>query len=129
MSPSNVALCLKVQASSLNATILAVVTALAGLIVGVGIISPDQQGIIIAATTSGLAAAGVIANAVHTGSIEPSAIETSILAAVGQVVSLIVSFALISNETAGTVISVSTAVVGAAVVIAHALLSKQVPAS
>ena len=128
MSPSILAQKLHTQTSSLNATILAVVTALGGLVVGLGVISTGQDGILIAATTSGIAAAGVIANALHTGSINPSAIEVSILAAIGQVVSLVVSFALISNATAGTVISISTAVVGAAVIIAHSLLSKQVPA-
>jgi uncharacterized membrane protein YeaQ/YmgE (transglycosylase-associated protein family) len=128
MSPSTLTLRLKVQASSLNATILAVVTALAGMIVGLGLINSAQQGLIIATTTGALAAAGVLANALHTGSIEPSALTTTILAVVGQAVALVVSFALISNETAGTVISIITAVVGAVAVIAHALLSKQVSA-
>lgn len=128
MSSAAVALRLRLQASSLNATILAVVTAVGGMIVGLGVISSTQEGIIVAATTSGIAAAGVIANAIHTGSIEPSAITTSILAVAGQAVSLIVSFALISNAEAGTIISIITAVVGAAAVIAHALLSRQVTA-
>src|ERR1700735_2026113 len=91
---------LKVQASSLNATILAVVTALAGMVVGLGLINSAQEGLIIATTTGGIGAAGLIANAIHTGSIEPSALTTAVLAVVGQAVSLIVSFALISNETA-----------------------------
>jgi len=125
---TKLALKLKVQASSLNATILTVVTALTGMIVGLGLISSVQEGLIIATTTSGIAVATLIANAVHTGSIEPSALTTGILAGVGQAVSLVVSFALISNTTAGTVVSLTTAVVGAAVVIAHALLSKAVPA-
>jgi hypothetical protein len=126
MSPSTLTLRLKVQASSLNATILAVVTALAGMVVGLGLINSAQEGLIIATTTGGIGVAGLIANAIHTGSIEPSALTTAILAVVVQAVSLIVSFALISNETAGTVISIITAVVGAAAVIAHALISKQV---
>lgn len=128
MSPAATALRLKVQASSVNATILAVVTAVAGLIVGIGVISPDQQGIIIAATTASIGAAGLIANVIHTGSIEPSAIVAAVVAAVLQVVSLLVSFAWISNATAGTVISITTAVVLFLAQIAHALLSKQVPA-
>jgi hypothetical protein len=125
---SNVALKLKIQASSANATILAVITALAGMVVGLGIITSAQEGLITAATTGGIAAAGLIANAIHTGSIEPSSLVVTVIAAVSQVVALVVSFALISNVEAGTIISIVTAVVGAAAVIAHALLSKQVPA-
>lgn len=117
---------LKVQASSLNATILAVVTALTGMVVGLGVINSAQEGMIIAVTTGGIGVSGLIANAIHTGSIEPSAVTTAVLAVVGQVVSLVVSFAWISNVTAGTVISITTAVVGAAAVIAHSLLSRQV---
>jgi uncharacterized membrane protein YeaQ/YmgE (transglycosylase-associated protein family) len=129
MSSPALTLRLKVQASSLNATILAVVTALAGMVVGLGLINSAQEGLIIAATTGGIGVAGLIANAIHTGSIEPSALTTAVLAVVGQAVALVVSFALISNETAGTVISIVAAVVGAAAVIAHALISKQVSAS
>jgi FtsH-binding integral membrane protein len=128
MTTSTLALKLKVQASSLNATILAVVTALAGMVVGLGLINSAQEGLIIATTTGGIGVVGLLANTIHTGNIEPSALTTAVLAVVGQAVSLIVSFALISNETAGTVISVITAVVGAAAITAHALLSKQVSA-
>ncbi|HEY4452371.1 MAG TPA: hypothetical protein VGN13_12350 [Solirubrobacteraceae bacterium] len=116
---------LKLQASSLNATILAIVTALAGMVAGLGVIDSAQQGLIVAATTGGIAAAGLIANAIHSGKIEPSAIVTSIIVVAGQVVSLVVSFALIDNQEAGTIISIVTAVVGAAAVIAHALVSRQ----
>lgn len=123
-----VALKLKVEASSANATILAIITALGGLAVSLGVIGVNQQGIVSAATVAGLAVAGVIANAIHTGSIEPSAIVTAVLAFVGQVVALVVSFAWISNTEAGTIIAIVTAVVGAAATIAHALLSRQVPA-
>jgi hypothetical protein len=129
MSPSALTLRLKAQASSLNATVLAVVTAVAGMVVGLGLINSAQEGLIIATTTGGIGIAGLVANAIHTGSIEPSALTATVLAVVGQAVSLVVSFALISSETAGTVISIVTAVVAAAAVIAHALISKQVPAS
>ena len=125
---SNRAAALKATAESANATIVAVVTAIAGLIVGLGVINPGQQGIIISTTTAGLAAAGLVANAIHNGTIEPSALATSVLAVVGQAVSLVVSFAWISNTQAGTVISISTAVVFAAAQVAHALLSRKVPA-
>jgi uncharacterized membrane protein YeaQ/YmgE (transglycosylase-associated protein family) len=128
MTPSTLAMRLKVQASSLNATILAVLTALAGMVVGLGLINSAQQGLIIALTTGSIGVTGLLANAIHTGSIEPSALTTTVLGVVGQAVSLIVSFALISNETAGTIISIATAVVGAAAIMAHALLSKQVTA-
>jgi hypothetical protein len=119
---------LKLQASSLNATILAVVTALAGMVVGLGLINSTQEGLIVAATTGGIGVAGLIGNAIHTGQINPSAITTAVLVVVGQVVSLVVSFAVISNEEAGTIISIITAVVGAAAIIAHAILSRQATA-
>jgi hypothetical protein len=125
--PSANALRLTVQKSSTTATILAIVTAVAGMIVGLGIISPTQEGILVAVTTGSIGVAGLVANAIHTGSIEPSALTTAVLAVVGQAVSLVVSFALIDNTTAGTVISITSAVVFAAATIAHALLSKQVP--
>jgi hypothetical protein len=126
MPPATVTPKLRVQASSLNATILAVVTALGGLIVGLGLVTSNQEGIIIATTTAAIGAAGLVANAIHTGSIEPSAIVTSVGAVVAQAVALLVSFAWISDATAGTVAAVTTAVVLALAQIAHALLSKQV---
>lgn len=116
---------LALQRASATATILAVVTALAGMVAGLGIIDSAQQGLIIAATTSGIAAAGLIANAIHTGQINPSGLTTAILATAGQVVALVVSFAVINNTEAGSIISIITAVVGAAAVIAQALLSRQ----
>jgi hypothetical protein len=128
MSPTNLAVKLKVQASSLNATILAVVTAVGGLVVGLGVISPDQQGIIIAVTTGSIGISGLIANAIHTGAIEPSAITAAVVAVAVQAVALLVSFAVIANVTAGTVIAIVTAVVLAGAQIAHALLSKTAPA-
>jgi hypothetical protein len=119
---------LKVQTSSENATILAVVTAVAGLIVGLGIITSQQEGILVAVTTSGIAAAGLLANAIHTGQIEPSAIIASIVAVVVQALSLAVSFLWITEAQAQHVVVVVTAVVLAVAQIAHALLSKQVTA-
>ena len=119
---------LKVQASSLNATILTVVTALVGMGVGLGLINSAQEGLTIAATTSGIGVAGLFANAIHTGQIEPSAITTAVLALVGQIASLILSFAIINNTEYGEIISITTAVVGAGAIIAHALISKQVTA-
>lgn len=121
-------LALKVQASSLNATILAVVTAVGGLVVGLGFVTSTQEGILIATTTAAIAAAGMIANAIHTGLIEPSAITAAVLAVVVQALSLAVSFLWISSETAANVVVVVTAVVLAVAQVAHALLSRQVPA-
>ena len=116
---------LELQASSLNATILAVVTAVGGLIVGLGVISSSQEGVLVAVTTSGIAAAGLLANAIHTGKIEPSAIVTSVVSVVTQAVALAVSFLWITEATAQHVVVIVTAVVLAAAQIAHALLSKQ----
>lgn len=120
-----VAVKLKLQASSRSATILAVVTALAGLIVGLGIITSQQEGILVAVTTSGIAAAGLLANAIHTGQIEPSAIVAAVVAVVTQAVALAVSFLWISEATAQHVVVIVTAVVLAVAQVAHALLSKQ----
>lgn len=118
---------LKAQRASATATILAAVTVIAGLVVGLGVISPDQQGIIVAITTATIAVAGLISHAIHTGSIEPSALVVGVSAVIAQAVALLVSFAWISEVTAGTVIAVSSAVVIAAAQIAHALLSRQLP--
>jgi hypothetical protein len=126
MSQVNMAVKLQVQKASANATILAIITAVGGLAVSLGLIGVNQQGIISAATVAALSAAAVIANAIHTGNIEPSAITTAVIAVVGQAVSLLVSFALIDNTEAGTVIAIATAAIGAAAMIAHALLSKKV---
>jgi hypothetical protein len=123
-----VSLKLKVQASSLNATILAVVTALAGLIVGLGVITSQQEGILVATTTSGIAAAGLLANAIHTGQIEPSAVVASIVAVVVQALSLAVSFLWISEAQAQRIVVIVTAIVLAVAQIAHALLSREVTA-
>jgi hypothetical protein len=128
VSPATITVKLKVQASSVNATILAVVTAIGGLIVGLGVISSTQEGILVATTTSGIAAAGLIANAIHTGAIEPSAIVTSVVAVVTQAVALAVSFLWITEAQAQRVVVIVTAVVIAAAQLAHALLSKQVTA-
>jgi hypothetical protein len=116
----------KVQASSGTATILAVVTALTGLVVGLGFINSTQQGILIAVTTSGIAAAGLLANAIHTGQIEPSAIAASVAAVLAQALSLAVSFLWISEAQAQHVVVIVTAVVLAVGQVAHALLSRQV---
>ena len=116
---------LKLQASSANATILAVVTAVGGLIVGLGVVSSQQEGVLVAVTTSGIAAAGLLANAIHTGKIEPSAIVASVVSVVTQAVALAVSFLWITEATAQHVVVIVTAVVLAAAQIAHALLSKQ----
>lgn len=116
---------LELQASSANATILAVVTAVGGLIVGLGVVSSQQEGVLVAVTTSGIAAAGLLANAIHTGKIEPSAIVASVVSVVTQAVALAVSFLWITEATAQHVVVIVTAVVLAAAQIAHALLSKQ----
>jgi hypothetical protein len=126
MTQTDYGLRLKLEASSKTATILAVVTALVGLIVGLGIITSAQQGLLIATTTSGLAVASLIANAIHTGQIEPSAIQVAILTLAGQVLALLVSFLVIKETTAQHVTVIVTAVVFAAVQIAHALLSRKV---
>ena len=111
-------------AESVNGTIVGVVTAIGGMIVGLGIISSSQEGTIVAITTAGIAAAGVLANAIHTGSINPSAIQASVLSVVGQVVVLIVSFGVISDTAAGVVISSISAGVLAVAQIAHALTAR-----
>jgi hypothetical protein len=118
----------KLESSSISATVLVVVTALGGLIVGLGVITSTQEGILIAATTAGIAAAGVIANAIHSGQISPSAIEVSVLSVVAQAVALAVSFLWITNGVAAQVTVIVTAGVIAVANIAHALLSRQVPA-
>ena len=118
----------QLEAKSASATILAVVTTVGGLIAGFGIISNTQEGVIVAVTTSAIAAAGVIAHSIHTGAIEPSAISSSVIALATQVVALLVAFVVIGSGTAATVIAVVSAVVLAAAQIAHALLSKQAPA-
>jgi hypothetical protein len=122
-------LAVKVENSSMTATILAVVTALGGLIVGLGLITSSQEGLLVATTTSGIAAAGLLANAIHTGAIEPSAIVTSVVAVVAQVVALLVSFLLISEAEAAHIVVIVTAGVLAVAQVAHALISKQVGAS
>jgi hypothetical protein len=116
---------LELQASSLNATVLAVVTAVGGLIVGLGVITSSQEGVLVAVTTSGIAAAGLLANAIHTCKIEPSAIVVSVVSVVTQAGALAVSFLWITEATAQHVVVIVTAVVLAAAQIAHALLSKQ----
>jgi hypothetical protein len=123
---STVSLRLKVQASSLNATILAVVTSIGGLIMGLGVITSAQDGLLVATTIAGIAAVGLIANAIHTGNIEPSALTTAIIAVVAQVVALAVSFLWITEATAQHVVVIVTAIVIAVAQIAHALLSRQV---
>lgn len=128
MSADLALLRVKAQSSSLNATVLAVVTALGGLVVGLGFISPSQDGLLVATTVSGLGAVGLIANVIHTGSIEPSAITAAVIAVVGQALSLAVSFAWISSATDRHVVVILTAVVLAAAQIAHALLSRTVTA-
>jgi hypothetical protein len=125
---SAVPLRLKIQAKSSTATILAIVAAVAALGVGLGIFGTNIEGIIIAATSDGVIVAGLIANAIHTDSIEPSGLLTAVLAFVGQVVALLVSFSLITNAEASHVVAIAAAVVLAGVTIAHALLSKQVSA-
>ena len=91
-------------------------------------ISSTQEGVIVAVTTSAIAAAGVVAHAIHTGNIEPSAISSSVLALGTQVVALLVAFVVIGSGTAATVTAIVSAVVLAAAQIAHALLSRQAPA-
>jgi len=125
-SPALIAARAQATAQSLSATILAVVTTLGGLIVGLGVISSEQDGIIIAVTTASLGAVGAITAAIHSHQINPSALQASILAVVTQGIVLAVSFALISNATAGLVLSVTSAVLLAAVQIAHAIFSRQV---
>jgi hypothetical protein len=119
---------LKIEASSRSATILAVVTSLGGLVVGLAIVTPSQEGILIAVTTSGIGLAGLLANAIHNGMIEPSAIVASVGAVVGQAVSLAVSFLWITEVTAQHVVVIVTAVVLAVAQVAHALISRQVSA-
>ncbi len=126
VSPHRFATVQAAAQSSIGATILAIVTSLGGLAVGIGVIGANQQGFIIAATSSGMVVAGLIANAVHTGKIEPSPLIMTIGTFVAQVVALLVSFAWIGEGTAARVIAITTAVVLAAVQIAHAYLSKQV---
>jgi len=113
------------QSESVAGTILAVVTTIAGLIVGLGIISSIQEGLIVSITTGAIAAAAVIANAIHTNSINPTAIETAVLAVAAQVVALLVSFGIVESTATGSIIAVVSAVVIAAATIAHALIAKQ----
>lgn len=126
MSSNSLRLRLKLQLESVNATILAIITSLGGLVVGLGFMTSTQEGILVGATTSGIAVAGLFANAIHSGAIEPSALVASVMAFVGQALSLLVSFLFITEATAQHVVVIVTAVVLAGAQIAHALLSKKV---
>ncbi len=114
------------EASSHVATILAVVTSIAGMFVGLGLIGPHVEGIIIACTTDGIVVVGLITNAIHSDRIEPSAFITSVIALVTQILMLIVAFGFISNATASHVFAIASAVVIAVAQVAHALLSRAV---
>lgn len=126
-SGQHLAAVLQAESSSKVAAILAGVSQIIALIVSFGVISDAQEGIIIALTTAGVNLGGVIAHALHTGKINPSATEMYGLALVSQLVALLVSFAVIGQSTAATVIAVTTAVLAAGVQVAHALQSKKVP--
>lgn len=117
---------LQAESSSKTAAILAAVSQIVALVVGFGIINSAQEGAIIALTTAGVNLGGLIAHSIHTGKINPTATETYALAFVGQLVSLLVSFALVGPSTAATVIAITTAVLAAGVQIAHAVQSTKV---
>lgn len=123
-----VAAVLQAESSSKTAAVLAAVSQIVSLIVGFGIINSAQEGAIIALTTAGVNLGGLIAHAIHTGKINPSATETYALALVTQGVFLLVSFAVIGKSTAATVVAVTVAVLTAGIQVAHALQSKKVPA-
>lgn len=112
--------------SSLFAALIAGLTQILALAVGFGVLNNTQSGAIIALTTAGINAGALIAHAIHTGRIVPSALQTHLLALGAQLVALLVSFALIGPGTAATVTSITTAVLGAAFVVAHAMLSHTV---
>jgi hypothetical protein len=122
---SSVALKLKLESMSATATAFAVVTALVGLVVGLGIINSTQEGLLVALTTSGLGVVGLIANSIHSGLIEPSALVAAVMSVVVQAVALAVSFLWISQTTAAHVVVIVSAVVLAVAQVAHALLSRQ----
>jgi len=113
--------------SSVVAAVIAAVSQILALVVGFGIINSTQEGAIIALTTAAVNAGALIAHAVHTGKINPSAVETHLLALVVQIVALFVAFALIGPSLAATITAVTIAVLGAAAQIAHALQSQKVP--
>lgn len=114
--------------SSVVAAVVASISQILALVVGFGIINSTQEGAIIALTVAGVNAGGLIAHAIHTGKIEPSALEAGLLALAAQVVALVVSFAVIGASTAATITSIVIAVVGAVAQVAHALQSRKVPA-
>lgn len=113
--------------SSLAAAFIASLSQIVALIVGFGVVNNTQAGLIIAVTTAAVNAGGVIAHAVHTGKINPSAVETHLAALAAQLVALLVAFAWIGSGTAATITSITVAVLGAALQIAHALQSQKVP--
>lgn len=113
--------------SSIAAACIAALSQILALIVGFGVISSTQEGLLIAVTVAGVNAGALIAHAIHTGKINPSAVETHLLALAGQVVALLVAFALIGSGTAATITSITVALLGAAVQIAHGLQSQKVP--
>lgn len=115
--------------SSVTAAVIAALSQILALIVGFGIINSTQEGVIIGVTTAAVNAGALIAHAIHTGKINPSAVETHLLALVAQVVALFVAFAVIGTGTAATITAATIAVLGAAVQIAHALQSQKVPTS
>lgn len=112
--------------SSIATTVLAIVAAVAGLGVGLGIFGANVEGIIIAATADGVVVVGLVVKAVHTGTIEPSGTLTAVLAFVGQAVALLVAFGLITDATASHVVAIVSAVVIAGLAVAHALLDRTV---
>lgn len=112
--------------SSSTATILTVVGALAALGASLGIFGANVEGALIAATSSGVVVVGLLANAFHTGRIEPSALQMGVLAFVGQAALLALDFGLVANATASHIVAITGFVTAAAVQIANALLSRQV---
>jgi hypothetical protein len=116
----------KAASVSVTATILTIVGTIAALAVGLGIFGVNVEGIIIAITSDGVIVVGLIANSIHSDSIEPSAFAAAVMALVGQAVALLVAFAWVTNAEASHIIAIASAVVLGLAQIAHALLSRQV---
>ncbi|MDE2103136.1 MAG: hypothetical protein KGL39_38175 [Patescibacteria group bacterium] len=117
---------LKAEQTSINGTILTLATTIGSLAVGLAWITNAQEGVLIATTTPAIVVAGVIANILHTGQIEPSAASTAILAFFGQLAADVVAFVPSWSSTIQLVIPVVAAVVLCFLQLAHAFLSRKV---
>jgi hypothetical protein len=112
--------------ASVGAVVLTLATVLGSCAVSLGVLNTQQAGIVSAATTSAVAIAALIAHAIHSGRIEPSALGAAIGGFGAQVAVLAASFGAFGTR-AGTIVSILSGVAIAAAQIAHALVSRKVP--